>query len=90
MLRIDGLEYAFGHEVRSYDFKTYKFNDNNCNSFWHSGGNICADENWNFDVRQGEWEINADEIPEEFRRYAAEIDEVFNDNVSWGCCGGCI
>lgn len=26
------------------------------------------------------------------QKYAngAEIDEVFNNNVSWGCCGGCI
>lgn len=26
------------------------------------------------------------------QKYAdgAEIDEVFNDNVPWGCCGGCI
>ena len=41
---------------------------------------------WKF----GKWEIDADEIPEEFRKYAAEIDRVFNDNVPFGCCGGCI
>ena len=34
--------------------------------------------------------IDADEIPEEFRKYAAEIDRVFNDNVPFGCCGCCI
>lgn len=90
VLRIDGLEYGFGHEVGSYDFKTNKYKDHNCKQFWHSGGSICADKDWNFDVHQGEWEINADEIPEEFRKYAAEIDRVFNDNVPWGCCGGCI
>lgn len=90
VLRIDGLTYAFGHETGSYNFKAGKFKDHNCNSFWHSGGSVCADKNWNFDVYQGEWEINADEIPEEFRKYAAEIDRVFNDNVPFGCCGGCI
>lgn len=39
---------------------------------------------------QGEWQINVNKIPEQFRKYAAEIDEVFNDNVPCGCCGGCI
>ena len=90
MLRIDGLEYGFGHEVGSYDFKTHKFKDNNCTKFWHSGGSVCADKDWNFDVYEDKWEIDANKIPEQFRKYAAEIDEVLNDNVPWGCCGGCI
>ena len=90
VLRIDGLAYSFGHEARSYDFKTRKFKDHNCKSFWHSGGGIQVDENGNIDIRHGEWVINADRIPEEFRKYATEIDRVFNDNVPFGCCGGCI
>jgi hypothetical protein len=89
-LEIDGIAYHFGHEVGSYDITANKFKDNNCDSFWHSGGCVQADEDWNYNVLQGEWEIDADEIPEEFRKYAAEIDEVFNNNVPWGCCGGCI
>lgn len=90
VLRINGLEYGFGHEVGSYDWKRHKFKDHNCEPFWHSGGGIQADKDWNFDVRHGEWEINVDEIPEDFRKYATEIDRVFNDNVPFGCCGGCI
>lgn len=90
VLRIDGLEYGFGHEVGSYDWKRHKFKDYNCEPFWHSGGEIQADKDWNFDVCHGEWEIDVDEIPEDFRKYATEIDRVFNDNVPFGCCGGCI
>lgn len=90
VLRIDGLAYGFGHEVGSYNFKTNKFNDHNFKPFWHSGGDILADKDWNFDVCEGEWVINVDEIPEEFRKYATEIERVFNDNVPFGCCGGCI
>lgn len=44
-----------------------------------------------FDVMaKGEWEINAEDLLEEFRNYAYEIDKVFNENVERGHCGGCI
>lgn len=36
-----------------------------------------------------EWTIDVLELPEKFRKYAAEIDNVFNTNVEYGCCGGC-
>ena len=53
--------------------------------FWHSGGYIR-----NYEAYQGEWQIDVSEIPEEYRKYASEIDEVFTTNVPYGCCGGCI
>jgi hypothetical protein len=36
-----------------------------------------------------EWEINVDKIPPQFKELAFEIDDVFNENVEWGHCGGC-
>lgn len=39
-LEIDGIEYHFGHEVGSYDFKANRYKDNNSDSFWHSG--VCS------------------------------------------------
>lgn len=53
-LEIDGIVYCFGHEVGSYDFKANKYKDNNSDSFWHSGGCVLADEDWNYNVLQGE------------------------------------
>ena len=34
--------------------------------------------------------IDYKEIPDKFKKYAAEIDAIFNYNVPQGCCGGCI
>ena len=81
-LDIDGIEYTFGSRWLNPkpDF----------DKFWDSGGNVSADKNWNFDVSTGEWLIYVDEIPEQFQKYAREIDEVFNENVEYGCCGGCV
>ena len=76
-LEIDGLEYTFGS---SYKAKT------NFNEFWCSGGGLTRD----YDAYNGEWEIDVNDLPEQFRKYAEEIDDVFNSNVAWGCCGGCI
>lgn len=55
--------------------------------FWSSGGGL----NPNYEgTYQREWKIDVNKIPEEYRKYAAEIDKVFNENVEWGCCGDCI
>ena len=43
-----------------------------------------------YEAYRGKWQIDVEEIPEEYRKYASEIDKVFNDNVPYGCCGGCI
>lgn len=81
-LEIDGIEYTFGD--------SWKNPKPDFNKFWCSGGSVTADEDWDFNVKQDEWTIDVNDLPEQFRKYATEIDEVFNDNVEWGCCGGCI
>ena len=73
-LEIDGKKAQFGYGT---------LND----PFWVSGGGL----NPNYEgAYQGKWEIYVNEIPKEYRKYVSEIDEVFNENVEWGCCGGCI
>lgn len=73
-LEIDGKEVRFGGGL-SYA------------SFWYSGGGLLPDRKGTY---EGEWIIDVDQIPAIYRKYAREIDEVFNENVEWGCCGGCI
>ena len=70
-------------------FSEGRYNDNNYDSFWHSGGSVSFDNDWDCHISTGEWNINIDNLPEKFRKYAAEIDYTFNANVEHGCCGGC-
>lgn len=59
--------------------------------FWRSGG-VCGFRNsYNSAfIDKYEWMIDVAEIPEPYKKYAREIDSVFNENVSYGCCGGCL
>lgn len=65
--------------------------------FWYSGGSCGfsndyndSDDNDNSYVEYGAWTIDYEDIPDKFKEYAEEIDNVFNENVSYGCCGGCL
>ena len=99
-LEIDGVQYKFGHEysnrhwhedVNDWVQEDEDPNNPNFESFWSSGGCVTGGSpDWNFEVHQGEWKIDVEDLPEQFRKYASEIDTVFNTNVRWGCCGGCI
>ena len=73
-LEIDGEKATFGRDGQ------YK-------EFWESGGYV----NWKDDiVATDEWEIDIEKLPKQYKKYAREIDRVFNANVEHGCCGGCI
>ena len=77
ILQIDGINYSFGDEGHFI-------------KFWESGGTCGFTDDWDENVTKGEWIINIEEIPKQFRKYSNEIDEVFNNNVRYGCCGGCL
>lgn len=78
-LEIDGVEHRFGHSSGQY------------RNFWCSGGECGFNGDYdNPYTCSGAWEIEESMLPEELKHYAAEIAEVFNDNVEYGCCGHCI
>lgn len=54
-----------------------------------SGGSVTCDDNWNFDVETGDWEVDLSQFPE-LEPYKKQITELVNYNVEPGCCGGCI
>ena len=52
-----------------------------------SGGNAGFDDEWNDIVTQGPWQI---ELDPKYKELKDEILDVINDNIPWGCCGGCL
>lgn len=78
-LNIDGETVTFG-PYTSVEKPMY-------DRFWRSGGYT----NWaTEEVVESGWCVCADELPEQYRAYADEIQEVMDANIQHGCCGGCI
>ena len=75
---------CYGTLTIKVDGKTYRFT-----SAMVSGGCICRNEEWEMWSEQGPWEINLEEHPE-LEQYKEEIEKIVNENVEYGCCGGCI
>ena len=99
-LEIDGTQYKFGHNCMNYHYDESKKkwirtdedeNNPNYESFWRSGGTCYFTNDYQDSVVEtNEWYINVNDLPEKFQEVADEIDAVFNENVPWGCCGGCL
>lgn len=63
-----------------------------CGSCLSSGGNVTYDDEWNFTVTDGDWDVEFDNI-EHLNLTDNEkrlIISIVNENVPQGCCGGCI
>lgn len=90
---IDGKEYKFGHEEGAFDWTTCKYNDDNFEKFWRSGGHGRVEED-DFGCLypvEGDWELSIDcEYPDSIKNALVDLIRVFNENVEPGCCGGCI
>ena len=87
-LCIDGEEVRFGHDYGVFEsWKT----DGNYDAFWVTGGECGFYNGWSDEyVNYGEWIVDKDELPAKYKKYINEIEEVFNANVPYGCCGGCL
>ena len=53
----------------------------------HSGGSAWFDDDWNGHVEYGKWSIS---LPEDLEPLREEIEECVNENIPYGCCGGCL
>lgn len=54
-----------------------------------SGGSVTFDKYWTEEVTDGPWSISVfpKNFPIELHEQAVNL---VNDNVRWGCCGGCV
>lgn len=65
--------------------------------FWVSGGRCYFSNNYaDANVEKGPWELscNTEDYKPLMDKYGEDILEkileIMNENVSWGCCGGCL
>lgn len=76
VLLIDGKKVTFGRGGEYEDF-------------WTSGGRVWFSDNWEDHVEHGEWRLT-----NFINGFTAEemekMIEIFNKNVPYGCCGGCV
>lgn len=86
VLNIDGKDITFDPDKKHINNKTV------FPTFWSSGGSVGfrGPGHSNPYTTNGEWVIDKEDLPEQYRQYVSEIDEVFNNNVPFGCCGGCL
>lgn len=54
-----------------------------------SGGSVTFDEDWNEDVSIGEWSVNywPENMPDDIKQ---DVLDKINQEIPYGCCGGCI
>lgn len=58
-----------------------------------SGGSVIRNDDGDFDVKPGPWSVDLwhdEEKYPELLPHVNEIEDLVNENVDWGCCGGCI
>lgn len=97
-VEINGREYKFGHNCEYYNFKENIYDDEDINNpnfdaFWKSGGSIESKDNTyrHIYANEGPWELSSySKFPDWITKILPQLLEVFNENVEYGCCGGCI
>lgn len=55
-----------------------------------SGGHVWFSEDWEEHVETGRWALNTNVVPPELQGDLRELEALVNDEIPWGCCGGCV
>lgn len=79
-LKINGIEHRFGYGSGMHE------------PFWSSGDGCGFPNGFRAEpsISRAPWIVDAERLPNDLKSLAPEIDDVFNSNVPFGCCGGCI
>ena len=93
-VKVNGKEYKFGTHGHSLLNEDDDYYPEMLPKFWTSGGYCRLNENLEEEVETGPWEmihsLNEYAYPKEIWECLNDILDVFNNNVPWGCCGGCL
>lgn len=88
-LNIDGKIVKFGHDMNDYNYRLDKYEDNNYDKFWMTGGR-CGFAKGKAYTNKEEYILLDEALPDIYLPIANELIGIFNDNVPHGCCGGCL
>lgn len=73
-------------EEKHAEFKEYEFKN-----ILRTGGSCdFSDDYRQSHIDQEPWWIYKSDLPDELKPYKKKIEEVINENIPWGCCGGCL
>lgn len=88
---VEFIKYDGKYPCLCYGTLSIKVNDKayHLNNVLVSGGRVCKDKDWNMWTESGPWSLDLCDYPE-LLPYEEEITECVNNNVEYGCCGGCI
>ena len=95
-VKIDGITTHFGG-YECYDDEGNLTKIDSCGfpcypRFWNSGGCVTFDDHWHEEIGKGPWKLDIfeEEWDDDMKRLLPELLRIMNENVKWGCCGGCV